>query len=110
MVVEPRTRNHRRRDFHPDVFFMPQPTVDTTQTPSTGDILLKQTDSLRTHTSGTPRHDSKKNILRNFSVNTHPHAPQPQLTYEFPVKNFDKSPSQSNLNTQSPPTVRRTLK
>lgn len=89
---------------------MPQPTVDTTQTPSTGDILLKQTDSLRTHTSGTPRHDSKKHILRNFSVNTHPHAPQPQLTYEFPVKNFDKIPSQSNLNTQSPPTVRRTLK
>ena len=110
MVVEPRKRNHRRRDFHPDVFFMPQPTVDTTQPPSTGDILLKQTDSLRTHTSGTPRHDSKKHILRNFSVNTHPHAPQPQLTYEFPVKNFDKSPSQSNLNTQSPPTVRRTLK
>ena len=53
MVVEPRTRNHRRRDFHPDVFLMPQPTVDTAQTPSTGDILLKQTDSLRTHTSGT---------------------------------------------------------
>ena len=39
---------------------MPQPTADTLQTPSTGDILLKQTDSLRTHTSGTPRHDSKK--------------------------------------------------
>ena len=110
MVVEPRTRNHRRRDFHPDVFLMPQPTVDTTQTSSTRDILLKQTDSLRTHTSGTPRHDSKKHILRNFSVNTHPHAPQPQLTYEFPVKNFGKSPSQSNLNTQPPPTVRRTLK